>query len=246
MNAETRACVLTAHNGRGWYPKGQHRLARTLNFHGFAHDIAALQCTPHSGGWVVSGTINGQPIEPHFSQRFKSDCVYTLKAAAWEYVAQFYDVVLWLDCSVYAIKPIENLFDLIESEGYYFWRSGFSLGQTSGRHCLEYFRIDEDESFDIMDTSTSMMGLKLSNPKGADFLKQWLAAAQNGMFHGSRDAIVGAEGRQQLFEHRQDQSAASCLTHKLGLELHDPGIYSQYANEKGEYPESVRLVMRGM
>lgn len=246
MNSETRACVLTAHNEKGWYPKGQERLVRSLNFHGFPHDIAALTCTPHSGGWVVSGTINGQPLEPYHTTTYKSDCVYTLKAAAWEYVSQFYDVILWLDCSVWAIKPIEPIMDIIEHEGYYFWRSGYSLGQTSGRHCLKYFRIDEDESFDIQDTSTSMMGLKLSNPLGADFLKQWLASAKNGMFHGSRDAIVGASGREQLFEHRQDQSAASCLTHKIGLKLTDPGIYSQYANDDGNYPESVRLVMRGM
>ena len=247
MNSETRACVLSAHNGQGWYHKGQQRLERTLNHHGFSHDIVTVKCTQHGNGWVVSGTINGKSFEPWHASEYPSDCVYTLKAAAWDFARnQGYDVILWLDCSVWPVKPIEPLFDLIESEGYYFWRSGFSLGQTCGQHCLDYFQIDREASFDIHDTSTSMMGLKLSNPIAWDFYHQWLTSAKRGMFHGSRAAIPGATGRQQLFEHRQDQSAASCLTHKLKMKLHDPGIISQYANESGKYPDTVKLVMRGM
>ena len=247
MNTDVKACVLSAHNGKGWYAKGQHRLVNSLRHHGFSHDIVALTCTASEGGWKISGSINGVAIEPMYTSVYKSDCVYTLKAAAFEYAQNAgYDVILWLDCSVFPIKPIEPLFDVINTDGYYLWRSGFSIGQTCSQHCLDWFNISRERAFDINDTSTSMMGVKLSNPLGAQLMRDWLNGAKAGMFHGSRAAIVGAEGRQQLFEHRQDQSVCSCVAAKMGLKLHDPGIYSQYATDEGVYPESVMLVMRGM
>lgn len=247
MTNDIKSCVLTAHNNQGWYPRGQKRLISSLNLHGNKHDVLALSIEPFQGGWRVEGSINSVPITPVNYPQYKSDCVYTLKAAAFQYALdQGYELMLWLDCSVWAIKDIEPVFDIVAEQGHYFWRSGYSLGQTCSTACLNYFKIDREEAFDIHDSSTSMFGLYIANEKSLEFLSRWLKAAKEHQFHGSRDAIEGREGREQLFEHRQDQSVASALIHLMNLTYHEPLDISSYANESGNYPDSVRLVMRGL
>lgn len=248
METSVKACVLTAHNGKGWYPKGQKRLINSLRHHGFRHDVVDIECNPtSSGGWRVLGAINGKLFQPRNYDRYKSDCVYTLKAAAFDYVRSLgYDTILWLDCSVWAIKDPEPIFDIISRDGHYFWRSGFTIGNTCSDKCLDYFMMTREYAHKINDCSTSMFGLKLSNPDSAKFLDDWLKAAEAGMFHGSRDEIPGRGDHEQKFMHRQDQSVASCLIHDYSMKIHQPGEYSQYADVNGNYPESVVLVMAGM
>lgn len=247
MDTNVKACILTAHNGKGWYPKGQKRLINSLRHHGFRHDIVAIECTPIQNSWLVTGSVNGRYIDPQTISGYKSDCVYTLKAAAFDYVRSLgYDTILWLDCSVWAIKDPEPIFDIISHTGHYFWRSGFTLGQTCSDKCLDYFMFTREKAHKINDCSTSMFGLKVSNPDSAKFLDYWLKAAADGMFHGSRDEIPGRGDHEQKFMHRQDQSVASCLIPSFNMKIHQPGQYSQYADVNGDYPESVVLVMAGM
>jgi len=246
MESNVKSCILTAHNGKGWYPSGQKRLINSLVHHGNSHDVVAVTCLPMGMGWEVIATINGAESHKKFYPQYLNNCVYTLKAAAFQYVKDLgYDTILWLDCSVWAISDIEPVFDQIASDGYYFWQSGFSVLNVTSKSCLQYFGISDRAAMIADDCSTSMFGLKLSNPNASTFLDDWLQAAKDKQFHGSRDEIPGRGMDQQKFEHRQDQAVASCLIHTMGLTMTKPGIFSQYANEKGEYPDSVCLVMRG-
>lgn len=250
MDNNVKACVLTAHNNTGWYEKGQQRLINSLRHHGFSHDIVSFSMRSVGLAWNFSVLVNGTTYASGTISEYTSDCPYTLKAAAFHYVSRVmgYDTILWLDCSVYAIKPIEPVFDIIARDGHYFWRSGWSLGHTCKEEALRYFGITRDQAFDIQDCSTSMFGLKLSNPDSDIFLNAWLRSARDRMFHGSRDQIAAGDVSQKIhfFAHRQDQSCATALIHNIGLTMHDAGQISQYANETGEYPETVRLVMRGI
>lgn len=254
MNKEIKACVLNAHNDSKWYSAGQKRLFHSLIHHGSGVDFVGLTVYPtRQGGWRITGKVNHDPIEPVVNNRYRNDCPYTVKAAAFHWAReQGYDVILWLDCSVWAVQPIDNILDIINHQGYFFWRSGYSIGQVTGDHCLTYFNLPRQLAFKYPDCSSSMLGLKLSNPRAATFLNDWLKSAEDGMWHGKRDAIPGLNydtdaGKDiQLVYHRQDQSAASCLIHRLGLKMFQPGEYCQYATEAGNYPESVSLVMRGM
>lgn len=254
MDKGIKACVLNAHNDAKWYSKGSERLMRSLIHHGNTIDFVGLVVYPTKyGGWRVTGNVNGNPITPVTNERYRSDCPYTVKAAAFHWAReQGYDVILWLDCSVWAVKPIDGVLDHINHEGYYFWTSGYSIGQITGDHCLAYFGFTRDEAYNYPDCSSSMVGLKLSNPRAAAFLNEWLRSAEEGMWHGKRDPIQGinydtdAKLDIQLVYHRQDQSAASCVIRKLGLKMWDPGVFSMYANRQGDYPDSVSLVMRGM
>lgn len=250
MTTDVKACVLTAHNNVGWYARGQERLINTLRHHGFVHDIVSISMRENGVEWAGKVYVNGSFVGNLRNNKYASDCPYTLKAAAWEFAHESlgYDTILWLDCSVYPVKDIEPVFDIIAQQGHYFWRSGYTVGHTCGQHALDYFGLSREEAFKVEDSSTSMMGLKLSNPDSKWFYNEWLSAAYCGMFHGSRAQIAQGtvEDKKQLFAHRQDQSCASILIYRKGLHMHDPGEISMYANDNGNYPESVRLVMRGL
>jgi len=249
MDTKIKACILCAHNDKGWYPRGQQRLERSLVYHGFKHDFLAVTCLPSKDGWHTIGQVNGTRVQDRFYHQYKNDCPYTLKAAAWHYAKDLgYDVILWLDCSVWAITSpaAEPILDIINHTGSYFWRSGFTLAETGGQHALDYMGWTRKKAQEIQDTSTSMMGLKLSNPKSHGFLSAWLEMAQKGIFHGARDPIPDAKRGEQMFQHRQDQTAATMLAYHMGMHLWEPGQYSSYANPRGEYADSVSLVMQGM
>lgn len=249
MQASEKLAIITAHNGASWYPQGQSRLINSLHHHGWPWGIEAMKCTPartkNASGWNVEtiGEYQGNSLMIFYNP----ECVYTLKAAAIEKVLTHkeYNHIFWLDCSVWAVKDPAPMMDLLNSDGYYFWRSGFSIWETCNSRTLEYFGISEAEARGAHDCSTSMFGLNLGNPLAKQALEMWLQAAKDGMFEGSR-AEIPEHPNGRKFEHRQDQSVMSCIIHKLGLKIHDPGIYSQYANPEGKYPESVTFVMRGL
>lgn len=97
MESSTRVCILNASTGLGWYPVGTKRLVRSLIHHGYGHDILTWDT------WMNS--------------EFSKDCPYNIKAAAWyEALQKNYDIILWLDCSVWAVNDPYILLDIINSE----------------------------------------------------------------------------------------------------------------------------------
>lgn len=223
MEANKKACVINAALG-GWYFKGQKRLVDTLRHHGFSHDILT---------WCEEWPNNN----------YDKNCPYSVKAAAFEEaINKGYEVILWLDCSVWPVKPIEPLFDLINEQGYYFWSSGYNCAQVCSDDCLKYFGVDRDKAETFGDCSTSMFGVNISNPQAKEFISNWIQAAKDKVFHGSREHDNQSADPRFMF-HRQDQAVASVLIGKMGLKIHEPGEWSSY------YPndlDKVTLTMRGL
>ncbi len=95
-----KRCVINVAAG-AWYPRGQDRLRASLQGVGFQGDFVSWRDT-----WPP-----GSP--PHFAlpYGFKS---YAFQQA----VSQGYETILWLDCSCWAVRPLEPLFDHIEQEGH--------------------------------------------------------------------------------------------------------------------------------
>ena len=235
MIDNVKACVLTAfapgtshgHNIQGSpYKRGQDRLKRSLIHHGFRYDILAFE------DWQTN--------------EFDRTCGYNIKADALTVALnQGYERILWLDSSVWAIKPIERVFDYIDHHGWYFYSNGFNLRQTADDNALKYFGITPDQAWEMPDLSSSMFGLHMGNPKSQQFAKQWLQSAENGFWATSREHASGSNDPRYKFD-RQDQSCATALMHKLGMDMTERNFYSAIANDKGDYPESVCLVMRGL
>ena len=235
MIDNVKACVLTAyapntshgHKVEGSpYKRGQERLIRSLIYHGFRYDILAFQ--------------------DFQTDDFDKTCGYNIKADALTVaINQGYERILWLDSSVWAIKPIEPLFDYIDENGWYFYSNGFNMAQMADDKALEHFGYTRDEAEKIPDLSSSMFGLHMGNPRAQEFAEEWIKTAKLGMWSTSREHGGGSKDPRFMFD-RQDQSCASLLVHKLKLHMVGRNTFSAIANDTGVYPESVNLVMRGM
>lgn len=225
MESNTKACIINAAYGK-WYPQGQKRLKESLIHHGFNWDIL---------------TWDGFP-----NDNYDKSCPYTIKAAAFEEaIRQGYTHILWLDCSVWAVRDPNPIFDIINEEGVYFWKNGYNCAQECSDACLEYFHVNRDEAEEWSIASTSMFGVNLNNPVGKTFIERFLQSAKDRVFHGSR-FHDNQSFDNRFLHHRQDQSAASIILNKLGCKIYEPKQYSMYYEDSQETPPSVLFVMRGM
>lgn len=225
MDASIKHCIINIGWG-AWYPKGTDRLKRSLIHHGFNGDILTFK----------------NELPPNTPKNFGTP--YNLKAYLLKHAMDLgYTHIMWLDCSVWAIKDPNQIFDIINSEGWYFWDSGYNCAQTCSDKCLDYFGVTRDQAETVKDCSSSMFGLNLNNPKAYQFAVQWIQAMKDGVFEGSREHDNQSKDPRFLF-HRQDQSAASMLIHKLEMDMHEPGVYSCYYEPNPN--DSVIFQMRGM
>jgi hypothetical protein len=223
MESKVKACVINAAIG-GWYPEGQKRLVKSLNFHGFNWDILTWTDWPNDS--------------------FDKSCNYNVKAAAFEEaINQGYTHILWLDCSVWAVKDPNPIFDIINETGYYFWANGYNCAQECSDICLDYFQVSRDQAEQMLIASTSMFGVNINNPIGKEFIERFIQSAKDRVFHGSRFHDNQSSDPRFLW-HRQDQSAASIIANQLGCKIHNPGDLSSYYET--QLPESVIFTMRGM
>ena len=222
--SKVKVCILNASNGTGWYPVGSHRLKRSLIHHGYAHDLLFFSNWPNN--------------------EFDKMCPYNIKASAFaEALKKDYDIILWADCSVWAVDYPYPVLDIINHDGYYFWRSGYTCAQTCSDKCLDYFGVDRDTAETYQDVCTALFGIHTKNELGAKFINEWLRSAKEGQFKGSRDHDGQSTDPRFLF-HRQDQSCASIIANKLGMKIHEEGDHIQYYKKK--QPAHPVFTMRGL
>lgn len=223
MDSSVNHCIVNGSTGDGWYPKGTDRLEKSLVYHGFNGDFISHKNWPNN----------------LFDKKIK----YNIKASIIGQLNTKYSHVLWLDCSVWAIKDPNPIFDIINEKGYYFWPSGYNCAQTCSDKCLEYFNVTRDQAEKMPDCSTSMFGFNTGTAIGLEFINRWLKSAEDGQFGGSREHDNQSIDPRFLF-HRQDQSCASIIINQLGIEMTPPNVYSAYYSSN--MPESVIFAMRGM
>ena len=223
MDSSIKHAIINGSTGDGWYPLGTDRLERSLIYHGFNGDFIKHYNWPND--------IYDKSVK------------YNIKAAIFGEVPISYTHVLWLDCSVWAIKDPNPIFDVINEKGYYFWSSGYNCAQTCSDKCLKYFNVSRDEAELMTDVSTSMFGINYNHPLGKEFINRWLKSAWDGQFGGSRLHDNQSQDTRFLF-HRQDQSCASIIANQLKMEITPPGVLSEYYNESPS--KSTIFLMRGI
>lgn len=225
MESSVKACIINASWG-GWYHKGSDRLKQSLIYHGFHHDILIWK---------------NEKINYYFDESQP----YTIKLAALhEAINLGYTHILWLDSSVWALQNPEKIFDIINEEGGYFWKSGFNMAQCSSDSDLYFANWSRDYAETLPELSSSMFGLNLNNPNSKEFVKVFTEAKNHGVFGTSRYHDNGSSDSRFLHA-RQDQTAASIAFYKSGFnKMYDPSIYSEYYSDN--INKSVIFTMRGM
>jgi hypothetical protein len=135
-----------------------------------------------------------------------------------------YDIILYCDASLWAIKDISECLRHIEKHGHLMEYCGYTLGQYCTDIALNEFGITRDEACNIQLHSAGFTGLYLKNPVTLDFLNRWYTYAVNETtFKGgwnNNDKQCSEDDR--CLGHRHDQSVASFIAHKLGMVRTEP------------------------
>ena len=153
------------------------------------------------------------------------------------------DLVLWADACILPIRSMDPLWDLIQRQGYWFSRNSFQNGEWCCDAALPLLGITRDEAFEQEHVVATTFGLNLRSEIGATFASEYLRMAQNGSFCGPWVNNAGeASADPRVKGHRHDQSAASVIAHRLGMELTNPPQWFSY---KGGETEETVLVADG-
>ncbi len=213
-----KKCVINFAKG-GWYTTGQQRLVQTLQEQRFDGDVltftdeSQLACPSHSAAPYA----------------FKP---YALREA----LRRGYDLVLWADASVWAIRPIQPIFDHIEKHGHLFFYNGWCDTWTSDA-CMNAFGILRAQLKITPHLMGICMGWDMRTPKCQVFLQRWFDKANDGVsFPGSwtnhRHEVSFDEG---VKGHRHDQAVASILAWQLDMPtiIAHEHYFAYYQNPQG-------------
>jgi len=215
MESSKKCIILTGSMG-SWYQKGAERLERSLIFHGYAFDFRDF------------GIIN---------DTYDQSCPYNIKASSIEWAVEMgYEIIIWLDASFWALRDITPFLDIVNGEGYYLGMSGYTCAQTCSDNQLKYFGISRDQAELIHETSSGAMGFNMENPTAKSFVSQFIKAAKDGAFKGSRLHDNQSKDERFLFC-RQDQSCASVIAHNLGMKL------TPFGEQVAYYPEGDKSIL---
>lgn len=198
--------IVSLANKRGNYIKGLARLSESLrdNFDG---DFL---------GYTSERQV-GAPLHQDNPYAFK---VYAIRKA----IEAGYTQVLWLDASCFAIKNVQPIFDVIESEGYIMQEAGHMVGDWCDEGALDYFNLQRCDAMKMpMYGNAGFLGLNFESPNGIEFFKQWEQSALDGVFKGS------------WANHRHDMTCGSIIANRLGMKYKSGNEWLQYA---GVYEET--------
>lgn len=140
-----------------------------------------------------------------------------------------YDVVLWLDASMYVRRPLGTLFEKIEKHGYFWQDSGWMNDRWTTPEQETYFGTNKGRMI-----SSGVIGLDFRTKVANDFLNHWLQAAKAGMFNGSHDVT------------RHDQTAASLIIEKMGLGIVENNEFWSYGNPSESFEDNILIIANGI
>jgi len=214
----------------GHYVAGIDRLERSLYYEGFAGDMKFWRneypdgCPEHGG----DGQYNFKPF--CFREMFNDN----------------YKVVCWMDASLFCVKNPMPLFDYVNVNGLYFFKSGYSLAETATDKLLNYAGVTREELINVSEFATGLVGINIDNPNGKKFFEQWEEYRAAGMFGGSRFHDTNDSQHPTFKFSRQDQSAASMILYKMGIKTAGEDKDFQAYKDTGHNPKEVLFFIGGL
>lgn len=134
-----------------------------------------------------------------------------------------YQLILWMDASIKIRRPLESLFESISNDGYLIFENYHSVGEFCKDEALGTLDITREEAFSIPSCMAGVLGLDLSSQRSAEFLRQWTERATDGItfpgpkWSGCNGWPRTASKDPRVRGHRCDQTAASVIAFKLGM-----------------------------
>lgn len=217
-------CIINYSSANGWYPKGQERLVNSLRQVNFRGDILLFN-ELNTPGW---------PSHKQVPYAFKP---YAFREAK----KQGYDGAIWLDCSAWAVKPIDFLFlDILINIGYLLQDSDWKVGNWSHDRLLESFVVTRDKALQIPLHEGIIIGLNFRNPVAIQYFDHWFKRANDGFsFVGAwknENHCVSLDDR--VLGHRHDISVGSLIAHQLKMILQPVEYYMTHTHWINFYKNS--------
>ncbi len=221
-------CVVNFSDGH--FKTGQDRLVRSLKDQNYPGDI------------LLFDNVSQLGCKPH------SEVPYQFKTyAIMEAYNRGYEVILYCDASLWAIKDIMPCLYYIEQKGHLLEYCGYNLGQYCTDQALGIFGITRDQAMDMHMHSAGFTGLDIRNPVSLAFLHEWHSYSQReatfkGAWNNSNNACSTDP---RCLGHRHDQSVATYVSHVLGMEKVTPR-FMQYHLDNSPINDSTHFLARGV
>jgi hypothetical protein len=211
----------------GWYGHGSRRLAKSLNF----------------VGWAGNTLIYDDMYPPNSHSH--EEVPYYMKIAAFEAaIKEGYTHILWCDSSMWAVSNPVKLFDVIDEQGYWFFSTGYNLAQSVNDHALASVGLSRDEAEQTTEWASGLVGVNLNNPNGKNLYKSWKEYMDMGLSKGSRLHDNQSADKRFLF-HRQDQSCLNLSAWKHKLRNEKETDFVSYAGT-GYNPEKIIFFIQSL
>ena len=160
------------------------------------------------------------------------DNPYAFKIYAWDKALQAgYKRILWFDASVFAIRNLKPIWDIIEMQGYIMQEAGQWLGWWINDRALEYFKLSRDDAMKMTCYGNAgFLGLDFDTIIASEFFEQWKNSMLAGCFKGAwtnKDKTESPDERCR--GHRHDLACGSVIANRLGMKFQHAEHYMEYA-----------------
>ncbi|KKN67210.1 hypothetical protein LCGC14_0463830 [marine sediment metagenome] len=216
----------------GRYVVGQDRLHKSLLDVGFDGTFLS---------WTKEESI-GSPVH--------KDNPYAFKIYAFEQALKAgYTKILWVDASIWAIKPLDPIWEALEKHGYVKQYAGHLCGTWSSDKQLVYFGVTRDEAMKLeMYGNGGFLALDFDVPIAAEFFKRWRQAMLDGQFKGpwnNDNNCVSSDPRCKGTRH--DMLCGSVIANQLKMTAYPEHTLMVYVGEPyGEPPETAVMYAQGI
>ena len=212
-------CIINYADDRGNYTKGQQRLANSLRDMKYQGDVLLFQNHTQLPG-----------CRPH------SEVPYGFKTHAIKHAMdKGFDVVLYLDASIWAVKDLMPCLNYIHQVGHLMEKTGHSLAQWCNDYSLGVFGLTREQAADYTLFSAGFTGLNLSNPRTREFFLKW-----------HEYSVQGSTFKGDWKDHRHDQCSGAFLAKSLGIEITNPRFMQYFYNDNPGIKEESIFLAQGL
>ena len=125
--------------------------------------------------------------------------------------------VLWCDASMWAIKDIQPLFDMMARDGYLILSGGNRVGRWCSDACLTAFGVSRDQAMGIPEVMGGAWGIDFQHPAGLALFEQYMANLEH--HRGDRVNVAGRVSSDPWVGGHRTQAVLSLLAWKMGLNI---------------------------
>lgn len=135
-----------------------------------------------------------------------------------------YKRILYLDCSLTAMKSLDEIWSYIENDGYYLSESGYNCAQTSSDKVLNHFGVNRDTVEKWKEVGTCIVGLNMDHWFGQKMIKElqmhYIPECVNTIKWPNEQQRLQDSTDQRFLFNRQDQTVISLIAGKYNIKLH--------------------------